>query len=602
MFDYYASTEQGYDVLYILVDGKDIYTISGESDEWNGCCPWVAEEDGTYDVTFVYLKNISDYVGDDTVYLKNFRVVSSEDVDVETYIPREAVSVLTDDLADYENYVTVVLGDDGYYHVGTKDGPLLLANLIYTTNFSNEISLTVTITNSKELMVDGVNCYDDLIQYCNYASNSQIYSYCPVNETLQKYLDAFVKKETGIGEGNPNQWLTLCYYYDAYGTDGKQLENPIKGLASFSAYEVKEDLPNVVEYNRVIMPRGLLYKFVPTKSGAYRFTTNSEFEVNGWIFVGDHDTWVANGDRIEYTNSDQGERFCQELLIDPDGDGTYERDYTNASMVAYLEAGKEYYINFAYYDQYQYGKFTFDVKYLGETFDYFVVASPGPFTYEEGIGGVQGDTIAGGIDVALGDDGYYHHVLENGELGSVLYADFHQYTSIFTTQSIKDLIKAHAFDFARTDVDQEAIAYLDNYGEDGLRELWGEDFEENWKYYQMDDIMNGVYHGYIVDGKYKAYGYEYVIIDEETLETEMVLQTPPEGAVLATDYTAKIEEYVALMLDEEGYPERQGCVMVDEELAGILQLLMDKFTFAGVENSWTKLCYYYEYLGPEVTE
>ncbi len=603
MFDYFSSTEQGYDILYVLVDGKDIYTISGESDDWSGCCPWVATKDGTYDIAFVYNKNYADKKGDDAVYLKNFRVVNSASVNVETYIPRDAVSDLTDDLSDYENYVTAVLGDDGYYHVGTKTGPLLLASLINYTNFSDKISLTLSISDSKELMVDGVNCYDDLIQYCNYASNSQIYSYCPVTPTLQKYLAAFVKKETGIGEDNPNQWLTLCYYYDAYGTNGKQLENPIKGLATFSAYDVKEDAPNVVEYNRVIMPRGLLYKFVPTKTGVYRFTTKSEYEVNGWVFVGDHDTWVKNGDRIEYTNSDLGERFCTELLVDPDGDGkNFERDFTNASMVAYMEAGKEYFINFAYYDQYQYGKFTFDVKFLGDAFNYFIVASPGPFTYEEGVGGVQGDTIAGGINVELGEDGYYYHKREDGTLGSRLYADFHQYTNIFTTRSIENLINAGAFNFAITEVDQEAIAYLSAYGEDGLKTLWGDTFEENWEYYQMDDIMEGKYHGYIVDGKLKAYGYEYVIVDEETLETEAVLQTPPKGAVQASDYTEAIKKYLPLMLDEETNPERQGCVAVDEELAKILQFLMDKFTFEGVEHSWTKLCYYYEYLGSEVTE
>ena len=47
----------------------------------------------------------------------------------------------------------------------------------------------------------------------------------------------------------------------------------------------------------------------------------------------------------------------------------------------------------------------------------------------------------------------------------------------------------------------------------------------------------------------------------------------------------------------EGHPELQGCVAVNEELAEILQLLMDKFTFNGVQDSWVKLCYYYETLG-----
>jgi hypothetical protein len=45
--------------------------------------------------------------------------------------------------------------------------------------------------------------------------------------------------------------------------------------------------------------------------------------------------------------------------------------------------------------------------------------------------------------------------------------------------------------------------------------------------------------------------------------------------------------------------ERQGCVAVDARLAEILQLLMDKYTFENVDHSWVKLCYYYDYLGPE---
>lgn len=597
MFDYLTSTQYGYDVMYVLVDGKDIYTISGETEAWKGCCPWVAKEDCEIDLAFVYTKDYADYEGDDAVYLSNFRVVSAEEIDVATYIPRDAATNLNEYGSDYENYVEVFLGSDGYYHVGSETGPILLANLIGYTNFSHDYSITLEISETKEFFIDGVNYYSDLIKYCNYASNSQIYNLCSVTPTLRKYLEAFVDQYIGVGEGNPNQWLTLCSYYDTYGTDGVQLEDPIKGLASFSAYEVKEDSANLVEYNRVIMPRGLLYKFVPTKDGVYRFTTNSDYEVNGWIFIGDHDDWLETGDRILYTDSDVGERFCKELLIDPDGDGTYERDYTNASLVAFMEAGKEYYIDFAYYDQYQYGKFTFDVKYLGETYDHFIAASPGVFTYEEGVGGAMGDTVAGGIDVKLGEDGFYHHLKANGELGSIVYADFSHTTSIFTSQSIKMLCEAGAFNFAITEVDQMAIAYLDKYGLDGLEDAWGDDYENNYKYYQIDDILEEKYHGYYVDGVYKSFGYEYVT-DELTGETTMVLQEIPKNAVPAPDYTALIKKYAELVHNSDTeYVERQGCVAVTKELAEALQTLMDKFTFEGVENSWTKLCYYYEYLG-----
>lgn len=599
MFDYFASSQYGYDVMYVIVEDQDIYTISGQSSKWNECCPWVAKKDGVYDVSLVYQKDYADYEGEDTVYVSNFRVVDKDEVGVESFIPREAATDLTEDASDFENYVEVVLGDDGYYHVGEKNGPILLANLLGYTNFSRETTVTIDIQETDSLIINGVNYYNDLIQYCNYASNSQIYGFCSVTPTLRRYLEAYVDQKIGVGEGNPNQWLTLCSYYDAYGTDGKQLEDPIKGLTSFSAYEVKYDkessIANKVEFNRVIMPRGLFYKFTPTESGVYRFTTNSDEEVTGWIFVGDHDAWVKNGDRILYTHSDVGERHCNELLIDPDGDGTYERDFTNASMVAYMEAGKDYYINFAYYDQYQFGTFTFDVKWLGESYAHFVEASPGLFTTEDEE--MQGDVIAGGIKVVLGDDGYYHHDLGNGKLGSILYADFYQTTSIFTQQSIQMICDIGGFNFAITEVDQEAISLLNNYTVDELREKWGEKFETNWKYYQMDDIIDEKYHGYVVDGEYFSSGYVY-ITDFDTGETIMELQKAPLGAELAPDYTALIEKYEELVHNSETeFVERQGCVAVTKELAEALQMLMDKFTFEGVENSWTKLCYYYNYLG-----
>jgi hypothetical protein len=91
--------------------------------------------------------------------------------------------------------------------------------------------------------------------------------------------------------------------------------------------------------------------------------------------------------------------------------------------------------------------------------------------------------------------------------------------------------------------------------------MWGENFDAYWELYQMDDIIKGVYHG------------------------------------AGEDMTAVMKSYVDKMLDEEGYPERQGCVVVDKQLADILQVLMDKYTFKGVDHSWTKLCYYYKYLG-----
>ena len=40
-----------------------------------------------------------------------------------------------------------------------------------------------------------------------------------------------------------------------------------------------------------------------------------------------------------------------------------------------------------------------------------------------------------------------------------------------------------------------------------------------------------------------------------------------------------------------------GCMIVTVELAELLQMLMDKYTFEDVDQSWLKLCYYYDHLG-----
>ena len=62
--------------------------------------------------------------------------------------------------------------------------------------------------------------------------------------------------------------------------------------------------------------------------------------------------------------------------------------------------------------------------------------------------------------------------------------------------------------------------------------------------------------------------------------------------------TEEITEYYNGIITE-GELEVRGCVAVNEELAELLQMLMDKYTFKDVENSWVKLCYYYDILGPD---
>ena len=97
---------------------------------------------------------------------------------------------------------------------------------------------------------------------------------------------------------------------------------------------------------------------------------------------------------------------------------------------------------------------------------------------------------------------------------------------------------------------------------DKLREIWGEQFDDLAEIYQLDEVLAGKTHG--------------------------------RGQDLTADITAYLEKKIPA---SEDHPELEGCVPVDARLAELLQALMDKYTFAGVDFSWAKLCYYYQHLG-----
>ena len=133
---------------------------------------------------------------------------------------------------------------------------------------------------------------------------------------------------------------------------------------------------------------------------------------------------------------------------------------------------------------------------------------------------------------------------------------------------IKGMIELGGFDFSKTEYDLYVIGILNKFDGDQektinyLKSEWGEDYEAYAAEYKLDDVFAGKYHG------------------------------------VGGDKTAEIQTYISKMITS-GPEVENGCVVVTEELAEILQLLMDKYTFEGVDQSWLKLCYYYDYLGPE---
>ncbi len=534
-FDYLASSELYADVLYTIVNGEDTYSISGNfGTGWGTCYPYVATEDGTYELALTYVKDGDTDEGEDCVYVRNLRVVDLENIASPTYIPRYAATDRAEDGFGYNKYVEVFLNEnDGYYHVGSVDGPLLLADLMGYTQFSRETVFDM-VYNGKM----GEDYYDKIVDYFSYASNSQLAGVCTVNEELATMLKEIVAV---VGaEGHENEWLQLCLYYDAYGTDG-QLVDPIQGLAPFCAYKAELG-ENSFTYNRVIMPRGLFAEFIPSVSGVYRITSHSDVDVDGWIF-----------------NSDR-----QELLVYEHCERMYG-DMTNVSMVFYMEAGTPYYIDIAYWDVYGTGTIPYTVEYVGESYEYFRTCAPGYFTYYETEDDtVTNEIVGGGIKVALGEDGYYHELREDGSLGSIIYADFTSVSTIFSHSLIR-MIELDAFNFKYSEGDLFVLAYQERFGDqtkEKLQEMWGDSYEEYAEEYLLDEVLAGIYHG------------------------------------TGDDMTDVAEKYAGMILPaSEENPELEGCVAVTEELAELLQKLMDKYTFEGVDDSWIKLCFYYQHLG-----
>ncbi len=557
-FDYLASSEAGGDYLHVIVDGEAIYTISGINDEWKSAYCWVAPAAGTYEIALCYIKDTDIDAGDDTVYISNMRVVPEEEINTPSYIPGQAAVEQED--GSFE-YVTVVYNEkDGYYHVGSANGPLLLANLLgYTQLVPDDFLYNLALQG--EFVLNGHDYLAEFTPFCTVASNSVLNGYCTVTYELAEILKVIAQIK-GF-DGHEYEWLKVCKYYSAYGTNGQQLEDPSAGLAWWAAYEavmgegyVNADGKgqNFFYYDgHPILPRGYWARFTPEKSGVYRITSRTDYTdgLNAWLFDRDGNLLYE---------FDGGEMLA----------GMYADD-KNVTMVYYMEAGKDYYIDIALYDIYGVGYVMYDIEYLGTAFDLLTSCSPGPFTYEL----ESGQTIIGPhIDAALGEDGFYREVLERDEdgnpirFGSIVYAYFDGPTTLFA-QSIRKMIELNGFDFSMNEYDLEIVSYLKAHDGDVdatdafLREMWGADYETYAEIYQLEDIYAGRYHG------------------------------------KGENLTEEISTYLDKVIYSDTNPELNGCVALDARLAELLTMLMDKYTFEDVDDSWQKLCYYYKHLGPQ---
>ena len=264
-------------------------------------------------------------------------------------------------------------------------------------------------------------------------------------------------------------------------------------------------------------------------------------------------------------------------------------EYMDSNFIAYvyLEAGETYLFRAAFYDVYEYSTITVEMKYVADAAELLTIASPGFFTSSDDE---MSDIIAGNyVDVELDETGFYK-VSNSLAQDQYVYCDFKYINNITSGITLEQALsdKFNAFDFSKDEFGQLV------YDEEGYLRQTLFDEENNMKRYYVCYKEEGVLE-YVetvgADGKTEENGYTYIKLSESELES-----------MKGADCTEYVKEYISKNMITDEYSELYGCVKVDEQFAKVLEMLMDKYTFQDVEYSWVKLCYYYKFVGPVVSE
>ncbi len=547
-FDYKIGSEQDCDILYVILDGMIINQYSGNhADKWQTSYSYLFRdyEAGEHEISFVFLKDSATMANEDVVQIKNLRIETEEHIKNSSEninIFRQAATNPTTNSKEkqFQNYVDVVFNEnDEYYHVGSKDGPVLYANMMNASAW-NEYGLW-TLAYSDYVVGNGMNFREAIEDFAWEASQvTTVNGYTPVTQDLKYLLDAAVRY-TSIGEkfsGNyqdemeymdyhDKEWLELCVYWEHYGTSPIP-SDPMAGItftAAIPLYAGTTETPvaNPVSVPYKINPRGFKYKFIPEQSGAYKVYSKGNADSIMFLVAADRTTQLGY-----YDNN---------IFADESND--------NFEFYHYFEAGTTYYMLFTtYLDE----AATYDVyiDYLGATYTYKENAATGPYsanlnTFElflpDAIAYEYADPaktyLYAGETTERAGDGYYHQKNLNGSLGGVIYLDLGRPTPFFDSASLYDI----------------CLNAEEKFPDETKRALY---VEEQY-----------------IDGKYVA----------------------------AHDYTTDFKKWAFKASQQEG--DMKGFLAVDKEIFEVLQILTRCSKYEGIEESWLLLCYYDRVLGPQ---
>lgn len=601
-FDYKVSTESNADFFYVFIDSVQMFALSGIDTGWHTLYAYVPLEAGTYRLCLAYVKDSSDKSGDDTVYVKNLRFTETAEIDSPTELTyRCATGTILNN--KYSKYITPIFSEkDGYYHVGTEDGPLVLADLMNATNWSNRNAYSYVQNGGFLFDLDGDGTAEDLTNrftyFCQYANNARPYGYVAVTAEIKQYLDAFTTFYSDAH--HENEWLELCSYIARYGfSEGEgELEDPARGLTDYNAFPAVENKgtekqPNGVNHvviDRVVMPRGFWFKFVPETTGVYRVRSLGDFDTYGWVRDEDLNV-IAENDEAEGA-------------FDP---GDIAHSDGNFVMTLLMEEGRAYYIACAFFGIEDLGSYDFIITNLGVSGDFWTAASRSEYTWDimrdengnpvlDANGEpVLGDIVLrGAIEVRLGDlngTQCYFPVLENGEL-----AEKPVYINLagdVTTAMFPDL-KIEAM--VNIDVHYcPTCGYTVTGSKPSSCDVCGsiEPYETR-KAFDLPTPLRDQETGLVLTENFTVGedGYSVPLYERDA-----------DGKIAFTDYTDTMKAYIdraktEYPIDDEG--ERFGFTAATEELVDILTKFIvfgDYAMTPNVPNAWLLLASYYLHLG-----
>lgn len=536
-FDYKIGSELDCDILYVLIDGNIVTSLSGyRTDKWYTCYAYVfgGTEAGEHEITLLYNKDESDTAYDDEVYVRNLRMETLGDgiVDADNaLILRQAATVPNTDenaTTQFKNYVDIVLNEeDNYYHVGEADGPILFADLWYATQWS-QMSVW-QLAYYDYCVVEGFSFKGPMEQYAWEANNNIIgqfnmHGLTPVTAELKDLLQIMTEYtvynpdwDNFDGAYHENEWLEICRYYEPYG-DTPQLEDPMKTLTFNAAVQLYEG-DNTVNVPFAMTPRGFKYKFIPTTSGVYKVAS-----------TGSADTVVFLMDSNQNQLGNWDDKLLADTWVDENGvevsDGNFE-------FYWYFEAGETYYLLCTTFLD-QVASYNVNIQYEAQTYSYMEMAAtaiysanlvsgelfiPDAVDYVYDANYVY-DEAAHAADATQGI-GCYRYVDANGNMGSPIYLDATRPTAFSQKISL--------YDKARADR-QKPVEQREFY-------IRGVDYTER--------LMQLCHKASITQGKYNGY------------------------------------------------------VVVTQEVYEILYALTVYSAHEGLYNSWLTLCYYEKELGPQ---